>query len=144
MRVQLPGTSANFSVSADAVITWRTWPRSMRSARSRGPSSVVAGMTTAPSLMQASITSQSGIDVAEHEQHPVAAVDAFLLQPGGQLGRARGQLGVGQLVLVAVGVARSTAAAYVGLLGGEHVEPVEAEVEVLERPASGTRPRADS
>ena len=57
-------------------------------------SSVVAGIITAPSLIAASITSQSGDDVAEHQQHAVAAPHAeaarsqlaILVGPGGKFG----------------------------------------------------------
>ena len=70
-------------------------------------------------------------DVAEHEEHPVAAVDALGPQPGRELRRPGGQVGVGQQVLGAVRVDDPERQG-LGLLGGQHVEPVEAEVEVLE------------
>ena len=82
MRVQLPGTSANFSVSAEAV-------------------DHVLDLAALDAVGEVARTEQGGrrdddgteLDagehdlperhhVAEHEQHPVAAVDTFLLQPG--------------------------------------------------------------
>ena len=69
----------------------------MRSAMSAGPSRVVAGMTTAPSFIAASMVSHSGDDVAEHEQDPVAALDAQLAQPVGDLVGPGGQLAVAEL-----------------------------------------------
>ena len=60
IRVQSPGTSRNFGTWADSVITCRTWPRVIRSARSTGPSSVDVGMITAPSFIAARMTSHSG------------------------------------------------------------------------------------
>jgi hypothetical protein len=57
--VQRPPTSANLAVSAAPVTTCETRPRSTRSARSSAVSNVVAGMTTAPSFIAASIVSHS-------------------------------------------------------------------------------------
>ena len=57
--VQSPSRPANLAVSAAPATTWRTPPRSMRSVRSAAVSSVVAGMTTAPSRIAASIVSHS-------------------------------------------------------------------------------------
>ena len=51
---------ANFGVSSPAAITWRTRPRTKRSRRSSSVSMVVAGITTAPSFIAASIASHSG------------------------------------------------------------------------------------
>ena len=51
---------ANRPVSALAETTTETWPRSIRSARSAGRSSVLAGITTAPIFAAASMISQSG------------------------------------------------------------------------------------
>jgi hypothetical protein len=45
MRPKSPGMSANLSTWSALVMTWRTAPRPTRSARSLGPSTVVAGMT---------------------------------------------------------------------------------------------------
>ena len=60
IRVQSPGTSRNFGTCTDSVITCRTCPRLIRSARSGGPSSVDVGMITAPSFIAARMVSQSG------------------------------------------------------------------------------------
>ena len=144
MRVQSPGTSANFSVSADAVTTCRTSPRSTRSARSRGPSSVVAGMTTAPSLMQASITSHSGATLPSTSSSRSPRSTPSARSQDASCAERVGQLGVGQLVLGAV-VVHDPQRRDVGLLGGQHVEPVEAEVEVRQlRPRGTRRPPARS
>ena len=53
------GTCSNFAVSAALQMTALAWPRSIRSTRSAGPTAVVVGITTAPSLMIASIDSHS-------------------------------------------------------------------------------------
>ena len=60
MRPKLPGRFSNLSVWALPITTCLTWPRSTRSTRSSGVSSVVAGITTAPSLIAASMVSHSG------------------------------------------------------------------------------------
>ena len=60
IRVQSPGMPANRSVSARSVTTCRTSPRATRSARSSGPSRVLAGMITTPSFIAARMTSHNG------------------------------------------------------------------------------------
>ena len=60
MREVLPGRSANLELAATSATTWRILPRSMRSARSAWVSCVVAGLTTAPSFIAASVISHSG------------------------------------------------------------------------------------
>ncbi len=51
---------SNLAARPVSVTTCRTVPRSTRSARSSGPSSVDAGMITAPSFIAARMTSHSG------------------------------------------------------------------------------------
>ena len=51
---------SNLAVWAESTTRWRMPPRSRRSVRSAGLSSRVEGTSTAPSLMQASSTSQRG------------------------------------------------------------------------------------
>jgi hypothetical protein len=58
-REKSPGSPTNFGVSEAEATTCRTLPRSSRSIRSSGVSSMVAGMITAPSLMPASISSHN-------------------------------------------------------------------------------------
>jgi hypothetical protein len=70
-------------------------------------------------------------DVAQHQQEPVAAVDTLLLEPHSHLGGPRRQLGIAAPVLGAV-VVDDPERRSVGLLSGQYVEPVEAEVEGLE------------
>ena len=58
MRLQSPGSPRIFSAPSGSVTTCFTSPRVMRSWMSSGVRRDVAGMTTAPSFMAASITSQ--------------------------------------------------------------------------------------
>jgi hypothetical protein len=60
MRGTEGGSMASFAASSAAVMTKRTRARATRSARSSAVSSVVAGTTTAPSFIAASMTSHSG------------------------------------------------------------------------------------
>ena len=57
--VYSPATSSNLPTSAAPTTTWRAPPRSSRSRRSAAVSSVVAGITTAPSFIAASSVSHS-------------------------------------------------------------------------------------
>lgn len=59
MRVYVPGTEENLSVSAAFAMTCLTPPRSMRSTRSFGPTAVVVGMMMAPSFIVASMMSHN-------------------------------------------------------------------------------------
>ena len=68
-------------------------------------------------------------DVAEHHQYPVAAAHAEPAQPVGDLVGAGGELGVAEPD-VAVGRHHAQRVA-LGMLGGEHVEPVQCPVEFV-------------
>ena len=54
-----PGTAPNFSASSGLATTQEIFARSVRSAKSAGPSMAVAGLRTKPPLMQASMVSHS-------------------------------------------------------------------------------------
>ncbi|MDT4865777.1 hypothetical protein FQZ97_1006010 [compost metagenome] len=63
MREKLPVIDANLGTCTAPTTTCFTSPRSMRSRRSSGVSSAVAGISTAPSLMAASIVSHSALSL---------------------------------------------------------------------------------
>ena len=85
IRVQSPGTAANFGTPAASVMTCRTCPRATRSTRSAGCSSVDAGMITAPELHRGQDDLPQRRHVAEHQQHPVAPRHAEPAQPARHL-----------------------------------------------------------
>src|ERR1700722_6199666 len=60
IRVQSPASPANLPADPASATTCRTAPRTRRSARSAGCSSVEAGMSTAPSFIAAKMNSHSG------------------------------------------------------------------------------------
>ena len=77
-------------------------------------------------------------DVAEHQQHPVAPSDAEVAQPRGHLRRPGRQFRVRQRHVGPV-VGQDPQRRKVGVLGRDHVEPVQCPVELVEhRPLEGT------
>ena len=123
---------SNFAASRALTTTWRASPRSTRSTRSRGPSSGVAGMTTAPSFIAASVSLPQLDLVAEHHDHPIPAPDALLAQPVRDLVRASRQLGERAPAFAAV-LLDDPQRESLTALGGEPVEPVERPVELVDR-----------
>ena len=66
------------AMPAALVMTWRTRPRCSRSARSSPDKSVVAGISTAPSLIAASMVSHSGtsLPIISRMRSPLRAPSA--------------------------------------------------------------------
>ena len=110
-------------------MTCRTSPRVIRSARSSGPSSVDAGMMTAPSFIAARMTSHSGamLPSMTSTRSPRRAPS-----PRSQLATWLERAASSRVAEPDVAVGRHHAQRVaLGVLGGEHVEPVQRPVEFV-------------
>ena len=122
-----PG-SFTFAAPSRSVTRWRTPPRAMRSATSAGVSCAVAGMTTTPSRIAASIVSQRGHDIGEHEEETVPLLNACVAKVTGDTTRAVGELREGDGLDRSVGVGHQLER-MTRLAAGHDVEPIPGPIE---------------